>query len=299
MTPAEPQKREVEYAVITAHSKRQAMDWSLALASQGIEPIIEWSDERSKWELLVLPVEYEKALETIRLYRLENRGWAWRRELPGAHLEIHSGALFWCLLLIGAHWMASEVNEQLTMLGQMNSVAVHKGEWWRLFTAVTLHADLGHLMANVTFGVLMLGLAMARFGGGITLLAGYLAGAAGNLFGLWLYPRPYFGVGASGMMMGALGLLCVHSAGLWRKNPKAARYIGSGVIAGMLLFIWFGLSPKSDILAHAGGFLAGLVFGTFLAFVPEKRLRSAWLNEVCACLLVGLLVLTWTKALFH
>jgi membrane associated rhomboid family serine protease len=273
------------------------MDWSLALASQSIEPVIQWSEETRKWSLLVQPAEYERAMDTIRLYRLENRGWAWRRELPGSELEIHSGALFWCFLLIAIHWVGTEVYERLEVLGRMDSAAVHRGQWWRLFTAVTLHADLAHLMANVTFGVLMLGLAMARFGPGVTLLLAYVAGAFGNLFGLWLYPKAYFGVGASGMMMGALGLLCVHSIGLWRRNPKAARYIVSGVVAGILLFVMFGLNPSSDILAHFGGFISGIFFGLLLSAFPEKKLHIPWINSFCFALLLLLLSITWSLAL--
>ena len=48
--------------------------------------------------------------------------------------------------------------------GLMDSAAVSKGAWWRLFTAILLHNDLGHLMANMTIGFVVLGLAMARYG---------------------------------------------------------------------------------------------------------------------------------------
>jgi rhomboid protease GluP len=297
MTPTPQTGEMIEHAVITALSKRQAMDWSLVLASQGIEPVIQFNEERGKWELLVLPAEFEKSQEAIRLYRVENRGWAWRHELPGADLEIHAGALFWSFVLIAGHWIASEIYPQLELLGRMDSLLVRKGEWWRLFTAVMLHSDLAHLMANVSFGVLILGLAMARFGPGLAILASYIGGVAGNLVGLALYPRPYTGVGASGMMMGALGLLCVHSAGLWRKNPQAARYVGSGVLAGVVLFALFGLNPASDILAHIGGFVSGLLFGAPLAFLPEKRLQSDRLNQSAFGILILFISLTWALAL--
>jgi membrane associated rhomboid family serine protease len=179
----------------------------------------------------------------------------------------------------------------------MNSVSVHQGQWFRLFTAVLLHSDLAHLMANVTFGTIFLGLAMARFGWGVTLLATFLAGGAGNLLGLAMYEGPYRGRGASGMMMGALGLLCIQSFGLWRKSPKAARYIMSGVLAGFLLFVLFGFDPASDVLAHCGGFFAGLVFGAVLAILPENTLQRRRPNNIAA-LVAGLIIaVTWGMAL--
>lgn len=282
---------------IAARSRRQAMDWSLVLASQNIEPVITPPTEEQGWGLLVEQRQHEQALRAIQLYRLENRGWGWRKELPGGDLEIHSGAVLWCLLLAFSHWVTTLIMPALHTAGRMDSAAVVHGSWWRLFTPILLHADLAHLMANATFGVLILGLAMARFGPGVALLATFICGALGNLLGIFLYSQPYFGVGASGMMMGALGLICVHSAGVWRRNRKAARYVMSGVIAGVLLFVLFGLSERSDVLAHLGGFLGGLLFGTLLSFVPEGKLQNRKVNLFAICLLIGLLIVTWSLAL--
>lgn len=285
------------HARIVARSRRQAMDWSLVLASQDIHPIIAGGNGSEEWALLVEPPQYERALAAIRQYRAENRGWGWRQELPGANLEIHSGAIFWSFFLAGWHWIAVFIMPALEEAGKMQSTAVRAGEWWRLFTPVILHADLAHLMANATFGVLMLGLAMARFGFGITLLVTMLAGAAGNVLGLVLYAHPYTGVGASGMMMGALGLLCIHSFGLWRKSPKAARYILSGVFAGFLIFVLFGMDPASDIVAHLGGFVAGLAFGAMLSFIPEEKLQQAKTNMMAFLATAILLGTVWALAL--
>jgi membrane associated rhomboid family serine protease len=236
-------------------------------------------------------------MAAIRQYRLENRGWAWRTSLPGADLEIHTGALCWCVVLVCWHWVVSFIAPEWTTQGRMSNEAVARGEWFRLFTAVMLHADLAHLLANVTFGAIFLGLAMARFGWGVTLLATFLAGGLGNVLGYILYDAPYHGVGASGMMMGALGLLCIHSFGLWRKSPKAARYVLSGVIAGVLIFVLFGFSPGSDIIAHLGGFLAGLVFGAALALVNEKTVHAARWNLPAAGTVAAIIAVTWGLAL--
>jgi rhomboid protease GluP len=283
-------------ARIVARSRRQAMDWSLVLASQDIHPVIAPPGEAPEWSLLIEPSQYERALAAIQQYRLENRGWSWRKELPGGNIEIHSGALFWCLFLAFCHWIVTFVDPGLHAAGKMDSVAVRAGAWYRLFTPILLHSDLAHLMANVTFGILVLGLSMARFGPGPTLLCAYLAGALGNLMGLAFYSHPYTGVGASGMMMGALGILCAHSMGLWRKSPKAARYVFSGVFAGLLLFVMFGVDPTSDVLAHLGGFLAGVFFGALLSCVPESILRHKPLNVALLAVLTGTIALTWGLA---
>ena len=45
-------------ACIRAHSERQAMDWSLVLASQGIEAVIERHPDTGVWRLWVAPEEH-------------------------------------------------------------------------------------------------------------------------------------------------------------------------------------------------------------------------------------------------
>lgn len=273
------------------------MDWSLVLASQGIEARIERSSERERWLLLVQPAELERAKDSIRLYRAENRGWSWRREVPGIDIELHWGAIVFCVALTLIHSLSTYQMPILEERGVLESVKALHGQWWRIFTAVFLHEDLAHLMANVTFGIIVLGLAMGRFGAGLTLLATLLSGAIGNIFGLKFYTHQYTGLGASGMMMGALGMLAVHSVSLWRTNPKAARYIMSGVGAGFLIFVMFGLSPKSDVLAHFGGFVGGLFFGALLALAPAKWVRHRAADHLALFFFVTISALVWILAL--
>ena len=284
-------------AEIVAFSRRQAMDWSLVLASQGIEATIERSAERERWLLLVTPHELERARESIRLYRAENRGWSWRKELPGADLELHWGAIVFCVALAMLHSLTVYQLPFIEDRGMMDNVAVRAGEWWRLFTAVFLHADLAHLTSNIVFGLIVLGLAMGRFGAGFGLLAGLFAGAAGNLAGQIFYSGIHHGLGASGMMMGALGMIAVHSISLWKSNPRAARYIVSGLAAGMFMFVMFGVDPKSDLIAHAGGFIAGAVFGTVLALAPQKIIRHRFADHLAFFFFVTITALVWILAL--
>jgi membrane associated rhomboid family serine protease len=282
---------------IPARTKRQAMDWSLVLASQEIECLIAPPGEAHGWALLVDAEQHERARAAIEQYRLENRGWAWREKLSECDLHFEWSSLVWCAAMAAFYVLSMGFFTGLNTAGRMDSVAVGAGQWWRLFTAVWLHADVGHLMANLTTGVLVLGLAMGRYGIGCALLAAYLAGAGGNLAGLLLYPQPYKGVGASGMVMGGLGLLAVQSLGLWRRSPQAARFILSGVFAGVLLFVLLGLDPRSDVVAHLGGFVSGMIVGALLALVRQGTLHHPLLNLACGGALAALSILTWGLAL--
>src|SRR5204863_1178219 len=124
------------------------------------------------------------------------------------------------------------------------------------FTAVTLHADVAHLAANVSTGIVFLGLAMGCFGSGTALLAAVLAGAGGNVAGVLLHKGEFRSLGASGMVTGALGLLAVHSLSFARQN-KPSLWIGRSVMATFLLLVLIGFNPKSDVVAHVGGFVSG------------------------------------------
>src|SRR5206468_6311306 len=139
-------------------TRRQAMDWSLVLLSQGIESVIERSE--AGWSLMVEPQDRSRALATLRQYHIENRGWDWRQPLPLPEGAFDWTAVVWCLLLALFHWLNAASGTHLQQVGLMDPMAVQNGAWWRLFTAVWLHFDLTHLMANLVIGFAVLGFAM-------------------------------------------------------------------------------------------------------------------------------------------
>jgi len=150
----------MEPGVILAKSERQAMDWSLVLISQGIENTIERSPETAQWQLIVSQPEYQRAIKAIKQYHVENKRGAWVQELPWSDLLLDWRAAAWALIVIAIFFANHASRNVWEETGLMNNALVAKGEWWRLFTATTLHADLGHLAVNVTMGLVLIGLAM-------------------------------------------------------------------------------------------------------------------------------------------
>src|ERR1043165_1821487 len=126
---------------IPTRSRRQAMDWSLVLVSQNIETVIEQND--SSWELLVPVSEYEHALAAIRQYRDENRHWPWQQRLFKGGLTFDWASLSWVVLLIFFAWL--DISCGLKTKAVLSTAAVIHGQCWRVFTAIWLHADWGHL----------------------------------------------------------------------------------------------------------------------------------------------------------
>jgi membrane associated rhomboid family serine protease len=285
------------FALIPARSERQAMDWSLVLVSQGIETGIERDPETGRWQLAVPLTDRQRAAETIRQYRIENRRRVWLKPLPWTGLILDWRSALWFLVLILIFALSEAEPRQLKTAGIMDSPAVWNGQWWRLFTAITLHADVAHLVSNATTGLLLLGLAMGSFGPGFGLLAAYLAGAGGNLAGLFLHAGHHRGLGASGMIMGALGMLAAQSLGWMRAGAQARQVVVRSFGGGVLLLILFGTNPATDVLAHVAGFVSGCLLGGVLLLLPPRALQNAWANHLAALACGGLVALTWALAL--
>jgi membrane associated rhomboid family serine protease len=271
------------------------MDWGLVLASQEIEAMIARTEEG--WALVVEERDYQRAQAALQQYRVENRGWRWKQQLPGSGLVFHWGALVWVAALAAFYYWTMAAFPQLQSAGMMDNRRVAAGEWWRVFTAITLHEDLSHLAANAATGFLLLGLAMARYGPAVALLAAFLAGAAGNGLSLVIHSDAGRSLGASGMVTGALGMLSVHSFSLWRKYRAARGLLARGAVAGFLILVLIGFAPGSDIAAHLGGFLAGAVIGLALNAAPPAVWHGGWVNVAGALLLAALVTFAWRQAL--
>ncbi len=283
--------------LIQVRDQKQARDWSLALISQGIESTLYEDEETGSCALAVEASRCGEALRVLKLYHVENRAWGLRQDLPGTRLSFDWTCLGWAVLMIFFHYLASASGSRVDAAGMMDKTAVLAGQWWRLFTALTLHADGGHLLSNLATGILFLGLVMARHGAGVGLLGAWMAGALANLAAMLVYPEPYRSLGASGMVLAMLGILTVTGAReAFARQPGWRALIGS-LGAGAMLFTLTGSSPKSDLVVHLGGFAFGLVAG----FVLENRHRQieerSWLQSIAAMAFFVCLISTWMLAL--
>jgi len=264
------------------------------LVSQGIESTIERVPESERWQLSVPSSDYARAVQALRQYHVENKRAAWVRELP-AGLLLDWRALAWAAVLLIIYFANATSGDAWQKAGLMSSQLAQAGEWWRLFTATSLHGDVAHLAINVTTGIVLVGLAMGAYGPGLGLLTCYLAGVGGNLVGLLLYPPTHQSLGASGIVMGALGAVTVQSVGTAQVPPRDV--ILRALYGGLLLLVLLGLSPdpRTDIVAHLGGFATGALLGVCVALARARLPRGA--DCVALLVFVGLFIGSWALAL--
>src|SRR5436190_17104268 len=107
---------------IPARSRRQAMDWSLVLVSQGIETTID-SDPDTGWGLIVAVDDSQRAIQTLRQYHVENRRWPWRPAFSETSFPFDWTSLAWVFLIIVCFW-CEENRLGFREAGVMDAIAV-------------------------------------------------------------------------------------------------------------------------------------------------------------------------------
>jgi membrane associated rhomboid family serine protease len=158
----------------------------------------------------------------------------------------------------------------LTAAGALVPDLVQQGEWWRLFTAMFLHAGVTHILFNM-MSLFFLGTWAERLYGSWKFLLIYLgAGLCGS--GASLVRSVMAGqthvpsVGASGAIFGIAGALITVRFQKSEVIPLRLRQrISASVVPLVVLNLAFALlSPFIDNAAHIGGLIGGIALSFLL-----------------------------------
>ena len=150
------------------------------------------------------------------------------------------------------YWHSVGAGDAARMLG---------GQWWRMFTALTLHADPAHVASNAVIGGAFLILLSQRVGSGGAWLLAILAGGLGNVLNILVQGPAHLSVGFSTSVFGAAGGLAGLKAASGDGEPGragTARGWLLPVAAALALLASLGTAGENtDIGAHFFGLLAG------------------------------------------
>ncbi|ADU63669.1 MAG: rhomboid family intramembrane serine protease [Pseudodesulfovibrio sp.] len=172
-------------------------------------------------------------------------------------------------------------------LGSADAGRILGGEWWRLFTALTLHGDGAHVLGNATIGGIFVWLASRRLGAGLAWLLTFLAGGLGNLLNSLALAAPHNAIGFSTATFGAAGVLAaiapfavgggMHGLGVRERGSglarRFARFVRSSLVpvaAGLGLLAMLGVGENTDLGAHLFGFVAGLSLGLVAGLAASR-----------------------------
>lgn len=272
---------------------KDARERGLALSARGITHSI--GREGNIWLLRVAVTDAHAASEELHAYDAELQ----TAELPAAE-EPALSPRFWtlplvALVVVGGAVLQAELGPAWRDAGLLSAQkVVSQREWWRVVTALTLHGDVPHVLANLWVGLLFGGLLVPAFGQGVTWLSVLVAGAAGNaLTALAYWPHEHQSLGASTAVFGALGLLVGNALWLLLKRKSGRSWwkwmlpLGAGL--SLLAFLGAGEGKTSvDVMAHLWGFAAGLPLGFSVSILRLARAPGPFQFACGACALATL-----------
>jgi membrane associated rhomboid family serine protease len=268
----------------------------LVLHAVGIASAVAWHGRA--WVVLVPASVQAEALAQLEVYERENPP----RRGPAAAEPLHQGAglgsLAYVALLLLVGYLAGSAADGRGWLdaGALVAGPTRAGEWWRAVTALTLHLDVGHLLANLGFGAVFGLLAGQLLGPGIAWASVLAAAGAANLLNAFVQPATHASVGASTAVFAALGLLAAYA---WRRRRDAGdrwAYRWAPLVAGVILLGFTGAGgERTDVLAHLTGFAMGVVAG--VAHATWRVPRGPTAQAVAALSSVAVIAGAWLLAL--
>jgi len=283
-------------------SERRAHLWALVLEARYLPCRVEPSG--GGWRLLVPTRQIEAARNELRLFEAENRNWP-PSTPPTKPLAENTLATLSVLILLATFHNLTQLDTSLSghypldwiALGNAHAARILDGQWWRLVTALTLHADWLHLFSNLTLGGIFIVSLCRELGAGLawSLLLG--SGILGNLANAWLQLPDHRSVGASTVVFGAVGILAAVS--LVRNRRQIQSRWPLPVAAGLALLALLGTEGKqTDLGAHLFGFAFGIGLGMTAEYLVERYGRPGpLLNALLAMLCATVVVAAWCAAL--
>ena len=207
--------------------------------------------------------------------------------------------------------MQTGANPVLIERGVAVDARILHGEWWRCFTALTLHGGVEHLVSNLGLAVFAFAFAFSRFGTGAGLLGAVLGGAIGNLLNAFAHAaKPHASLGSSTALFASLGLLAGGelAARLMHRATRTGWQLLVPVGAGLAFLSLYGGAGSNrdgtpimdtgnvDLMAHLFGLVAGVVLGSVLFAAGLRRGARAWVQAVCGGAVIVVLAAAWMAA---
>ena len=249
-------------------------EWSLVLRSQEIRHGV--SARPDGYYVTVEGRDADRSVEALRAYEEENKDFR-PRARPRERLPFAQSAaaplIAAVMVLFFAITGPAALRSGWFAAGTADSARILHGEAWRAITALTLHADTGHVLGNALAGTVFLSFLFRRLGAGRGTFLVLLAGALANVGNAALHAalhQPHRSIGASTAVFATVGVLAAtqltinHSVGAQRWTDRVGPVVGGVALLGML-----GSSAHSDLWAHLLGFVAGVVLGV-IVLAPKK-----------------------------
>ena len=284
------------------HKQQYFRFWSLVLAARDIPHRLEY--DPPAWRLLAPDHCMADAIREVRLYEEENRHWPPAPPAPRPLVENSLATLSVLILLAVFHNITlsdmvviNGVTPDWLSLGLAQGAKIRGGEWWRLVTALTLHADMQHLLSNLAIGGIFVLLLCRELGSGLAWSLLLVTGVTGNLLNSLLQAPGHSFIGASTAVFGAIGILAALSMIRYRRHQQRRWLLP--IAAALSLLVLLGTKgTDTDLGAHLFGFLSGIAMGLLVELLIARYGHPGRLLDTVLGLLSLLAVTTaWWLAL--
>jgi rhomboid protease GluP len=274
-------------------SPTRAGDWELVLASAGIPYRVE--QRQGSFVLVVAAADQAAALAALDGYDAETPS----RPAPVApdagpsSLGIVMGLVFAGMFLLTG---AAGPSSRWFQAGAADASAILHGQWWRAVTALTLHADILHLVGNVVASAIF-GAAVGRWlGAGAGSLTILVCAVAANLLTAAARRTDFVSIGGSTATFAALGLVAGLQVVRRLRGDAPRKWAWVPLGAGLGLYAMLGVGAGADTYAHLFGLGMGAGVGVALAF-KQARAPRALVQGLLAALTAAVVTGCWRLAL--
>ena len=266
--------------------------------------------EKGEWVLFVEEPARDAAAGAVAEFEEEER--TRPRAAKPEPLEIPKFALFATLAaMVIFYRLQIAAPPALIERGVAADERILHGEWWRIFTALTLHGGAEHLASNIGLAVFAFAFAFSRFGTGAGLLGTVLGGALGNLLNAFAHAaKPHQSLGSSTALFASLGLLAGGelAARLMHRATRTGWQLLVPVGAGLAFLALYGGAGSNrdgtplmdagnvDVMAHLFGLVAGVLLGAIFFAAGMRRGVARWVQLVCCVAAVCALLAAWFAA---
>ncbi len=208
--------------------------------------------------------------------------------IGGVWLIISLLALYFSGFRMG-RFFVSAYNVLLLLSGAKVNELVSQGQYWRLFTAMFLHANIIHLFFNA-YAIRVYGPIVEQLFGKLKFVLIYLiSGLTGSIFS-YLFSSGW-AVGASGAIFGLMGALLYFRQ---QRQDIFNRVFGSSLIAIIVINLIYGfVSPGIDNWGHIGGLVGGYLMGNAVGLYKDNRLdrkNIIYYSIIALIFIVGIII---------
>lgn len=170
------------------------------------------------------------------------------------------------------------------------------GEWYRLVTALTLHADSRHLLGNVALSGVFLVLLCRRVGLALGFSLVLLTGISGNFLDVLYRPLHHTSLGFSTALFGSVGALSGYLAVYGHGLRQGFMLIAAAI--GILAMLGTG-GEQTDVAAHFFGLSSGIVWGGLLGLACKRGLKLSFHPSVWVGIILSAVVLSCIYKALH